>query len=240
MADDRTLDRRSFLAGASAAGLAGFAGIGPLRSRARGDGEGDESRTGGGTNGQTGRVQNGAGTGEGDGGIETFRMVLPSRDILEGKPIYKIVVVGGPIQPGVRPPPVCFPQGVDQWFARDAVVVKPTETTGLFGGDDGIGAVNRSRAYLERRVEPGTVYRIAEGQYCDGYVRATVHELPPRLSEYFSLRMVENLEALLRGVGDEPAGNGTGTNATAGTASATETASHRSPDAGRPADRTRE
>ncbi len=128
----------------------------------------------------------------------------------------KIVIVGGPIQPGVRPPPLCFPQGVDQWFARDAVLVKPTETSGLFGDGDGLGAVERTRAHLERAVEPGTVYRVTGGEFCDGYVRVTVHELPPRLSEYFSVEMLDQLDESLRGVGNETAGNGTMGTETAG------------------------
>jgi len=221
MDDDRTLDRRSFLASASAAGLVGFAGLGSRGSLARqndGQGEGsqDDGGQGGGGQGDSGQDDDGQ-----DGGIDFFRAVVPSSDVLEPSLVNKIVVVGGPIQPGVRPPPLCFPQGVDQWFARDAVLVKPTETPGLFGEGDDIGAIERTRAHLERAVEPGTVYRVTGGEFCDGYVRVTVHELPPRLSEYFSVEMLDRLDDSLWSLGNETTenettGNGTTGNETAG------------------------
>lgn len=214
MDDDRTLDRRSFLGSASAAGLVGFAGLGSLRSRARQDGNGGLVGNQDGNGGEG----NQTGGGQGDGGegdeIDFFRAVIPSSDVLKPSLVNKIVVVGGPIQPGTRPPPLCFPQDVDQWRARDAVVVKPTETTGFFGGGDSLGAVQRTRAHLEYPVEPGTVYRVAGGEFCDGYARVTVHELPPRLSEYFSTEMLDQLDESLRGVGNATAGNGTATNGT--------------------------
>lgn len=179
MGDGPTFDRRSFLRRASTAGLVGLSGLGGLRSRVRGDGQ-----DGG----------NGTDDGEQDGPIDYMQAVLPAGDILDAGLVYRIIVVGGPIQPHERPPPLCFPEGEEQWNARSALVVKPTETTGIFGEDDDIGEVNRNRIHLEEPVPIGSVYRIAGGEYCDGNARVTIHELPPSLSEYFSVDMLDLIE----------------------------------------------
>lgn len=180
MTDDSTFDRRSFLRRASGVGLAGFSGLNGFGSRARGV-AGSET-TGESADGD--RHRNARGRQDQTGAIDYFKAVLPVGDVLRSDLLYRIVAVGDPIQPGVRPPPRCFPESEDQWRARDALVVKPTETTGLFGDGDGIGAVNRTRAHLERPVEPRTLYRISGGEYCGDHAVVTVHELPERLREY--------------------------------------------------------
>ncbi|UPV99005.1 hypothetical protein M0R88_10755 [Halorussus gelatinilyticus] len=184
MTDDSTFDRRSFLRRASGAGLLGVSGLGGLRSRTRGR-ESDGARTA-----QDG-TDGGDDTNE-EGPINYLQAVLPRGDILDADLVYRIVVVGGPIQPGTRPPPLCFPETEDQWLARNALVVKPTQSTGIFGDDD-IGEVNESRIHLESPVPVGAVYRIAGGEYCDGYAQVTIHELPPQLSEYFSKDMLDTI-----------------------------------------------
>lgn len=201
---DRTFDRRSFLRRAGAVSLFGLSG---LREGGLGDGRGSDGATG--RTGRTDAERDGARRDDArqDGGIDFFRAVVPTGTILETKLVNKILVVGSPIQPGVRPPPLCFPEGVDQWYARDTLVVKPTETTGLFEEDEKIGAVNRTRAHLERPVESSTVYRITGGEYCDGHASVRVHELPPRLSEYFSKEMLDRLGRILDEGGNRTAGN---------------------------------
>lgn len=172
---DRTFDRRSFLRRTSAVGLVGLSVAEGLQL---GDRRSDT--------GQDGGAQ--GDDGEQDGAIKFMRAVLPAGSVLDANLLYRIIVVGGPIQPGERPPPICFPEGEEEWTARDAVVVKPTET-GVFE-DEEIGAVNRTRVHLEDPAEPGTVWRITDGSYCDGNARVTIHELPPQLSEYFSTEML--------------------------------------------------
>lgn len=200
MTDDRTFDRRSLLRRASAAGLLGLPGVGSLRARQDGNGDGEQD-----------------GDGE-EGPIDYFQAVLPAGEILEANLVYRIVVVGGQIRPGERPPPLCFPESEQQWRARSALVVKPTETTGIFGSDDDIGAVNRTRAHLEKPVEPGSVYRISGGEYCDGHALVTIHELPPRLSEHFSTDMRRTIEEFVANQTSDDAtvGNGTLENGTLG------------------------
>ncbi|WP_135851985.1 hypothetical protein [Halorussus salinus] len=180
MTDDSTFDRRSFLRRASGAGLAGFSGLTGFGFRARGV---DESETTGGLADADQRRDTSEDRDQ-TGAIDYFEAVLPVGDVLRSDLLYRIVAVGDPIQPGVRPPPRCFPEEEKQWRARDALVVKPTETTGLFGDGDGIGAVNRTRVHLERPVEPRTLYRISGGEYCGDHATVTVHELPERLREY--------------------------------------------------------
>ena len=200
MTHDSTFDRRSFLRWTSSAGLLGLAGVASSRSRVRQTG-GDEVALQG-----------------DDDGITYFQAVVPAGRLLDADLVYKILVVGGPIQPGQRPPPLCFPEGEEQWRARDAVVVDPTETSGVIGGDTTISAVDRSRAYLEQPVEPGSVFRITGGEFCDGHALLTIHELPPELSEYFSTRALDMIDGTLQGVanGNETAGNGTVGNGTIG------------------------
>lgn len=198
--DDRTVDRRSFLRRTGAAGLVGLSGVGSLQSPSRGaerDPEGAAERGGD----------------QQQGAIEYMRAVLPTGPILSDDLVYRIVVVGGPIQPHERPPPLCFPEGDKQWHARGAAVVKPTET-GLSGESD-IGAVDRTRVHLEEPAEPGSVWRISGGEYCDGNARVTMHELPPDLSEYFSARMIDLTEEY----GNQTAGTATAGNETVGNAS---------------------
>ncbi|WP_435175984.1 hypothetical protein [Halorussus sp. AFM4] len=196
MDDDRTVDRRSFLRGASAAGLVGVSGIGSLRSAA---GRGDGGRDDAGDDREPGAI------GQQQGAVDYMQAVLPAGRILDADLVYRILVVGGPIQPHERPPPLCFPEGEEQWRARNALVIKPTETTGIFGAED-IGGINTSRAYLERPVEPGSVWRIAGGRYCDGHALVTIHELPPELSEYFSKEMIDTIDQFTE---NQTAGNAT-------------------------------
>ena len=192
MDDDRTVDRRSFLRGASTAGLVGLSGVGGAWSPVGGNGGGQDDRT------QDGGDQQ-------QGPVEYMQAVLPAGSVLDADLVYRIVVVGGPSRPHERPPPLCFPEGEEQWRARDALVVKPTATTGIFGEED-IGGINRSRAYLEQPAEPGSVWRIAGGEYCDGHALVTMHELPPQLSEYFSTEMIDTIEQFAR---NQTAGNAT-------------------------------
>lgn len=188
---DRTFDRRSFLRRTSAAGLVGFPTVESLQV-------GNQQK-------RTGQDDGGQGDdGEQDGAIKFMQAVLPAGFILDEKLIYRIIVVGDPIQPGERPPPLCFPEGEKQWTARGAVVVKPTETGVL--EDKEIGAVNRTRVHLENPVEPGSVWRITGGSYCDGNARVTIHELPPQLSEYFSTEMLDLVEEVQQ---NDTAENGT-------------------------------
>lgn len=204
MSDEPDLDRRSFLRRASSAGLVGLSGVGGLGSHALQDGDGE---------GANDPEQDGN---EQDGPINYFQAVLPVENILDADLVYRIVVVGGPILPHERPPPLCFPEGEEQWRARDALVVKPTEATGI--SEDGeASAVNRSRVYLEQPVEPGTVYRITGGEYCDGHALVTVHELPPRLSEYFNAEMLDIIDQFQREeIGNQPGGNASSQNETPG------------------------
>ncbi|MFW5947325.1 MAG: S41 family peptidase, partial [Gemmatimonadota bacterium] len=91
MDDDRTLDRRSLLASASAAGLVGFAGLGSRGSLARqNDGGENDGGQGDGEQGD-GRDDDG---GE-DSGIDFFRAVVPISDVLEpsldaGRIVYQL------------------------------------------------------------------------------------------------------------------------------------------------------
>lgn len=190
MDDERTVDRRSFLRRASAAGLVGLGSAWPGSGRADG-GRDDED-------GQSFAQQQ-------EGPIEYMQAVLPAGRILDADLVYRIIVVGGPIQPHERPPPLCFPEGEKAWTARGALVIKPTETSGIFGDED-IGAVNRTRIHLEDPAEPGSVWRISGGEYCDGNARVTIHELPPQLSEYFSKEMLEMID---RFQSNQTAGNAT-------------------------------
>lgn len=188
MGDESRFDRRAFVrsAGATIAGVLGVTGrvastVGDSNAGSAGGREStaDEAATESGTRtGQT--TEPGTRTGQTTdpgGGVRRFRMVLPAVEPLETTYVNVAVVVGGQVRPGVRPPPRCLPETEGRWLAYDAAVVDLTESPLLGGDGDEVATVVRTRAYAARDPRRNTPYRIVDGTDCDGYVRATVHEL---------------------------------------------------------------
>ncbi|MFC4550540.1 hypothetical protein, partial [Halorussus sp. GCM10023401] len=144
--------------------------------------------------------------------LDYFQMIVPENELLEADYANRIVVAGEDLSPGQRPPPVCFAEDAPEtWRRQVAAVVDPTATSGLFGPEEEIGGIAQTWMYTEKRVEPGTAYRVSGGRACDGYVRLTVHPLPVGLNDYFSPEVLDRLNRTVANAtdGNVTVGNGT-------------------------------